>query len=78
MAGIAYYFEQYVVMWIAIIWATGMGLLQVVYYGYSSSPKDEKSLSITNFYSKGTLIFLACYWSVLILGVAIALYLKLP
>jgi hypothetical protein len=78
MAGLAFYFEQYAVMWIAIAWAVAVGLWQLAFYGYMSNPKDKKSLAVTNFYSKGTLIFLASFWTVLIVGVAIALYFKLP
>lgn len=76
MAGLAFYFEQFAAMWLAIAWAVGVGLWQLVFYGYFS--KDERALEVTNFYSKGTLIFFACFWAALITGVAIALYLKLP
>ena len=64
MAVLAFYFEQYVIMWIAIAWSLGVGLWQTAYYGYTSSQKSAKTLEVTNFYSKGVLIFLAFFWAV--------------
>lgn len=78
MAALAFYFEQYPVMWIAIIWALGVGAWQTLFYGYAPNKKSKKALSVTNFYSKGVLIFLAFFWSSLIIGISIALYYQLP
>jgi cytochrome bd-type quinol oxidase subunit 2 len=75
---IAYHFEQYPQMWMAIVFAILVSAWQLLFYGYESSPKDEASLKVTNFYSKGVLIFLAIFWAVLISGVSVALYLKVP
>ena len=75
---LAYHFEQYPQMWMAIGFAILISAFQLLFYGYESSPKDEAALKVTNFYSKGVLIFLVIFWSVLIGGVSVALYLKLP
>ncbi len=75
---IAYHFEQSPQMWMAIAFAILVSAWQLLFYGYESSPKDEAALKVTNFYSKGVLIFLAIFWTVLIGGVSVALYLKLP
>ncbi len=75
---VAYHFEQYPQMWMAIAFAILVSTWQLLFYGYESSPKDEATLKVTNFYSKGVLIFLAIFWTVLISGVSVALYLKLP
>jgi hypothetical protein len=74
----AYHFEQYPQMWMAIAFAILVSAWQLLFYGYESSPKDEAAFKVTNFYSKGVLIFLAIFWTVLIGGVSVALYLKLP
>ncbi len=76
--GIAFHFEQYPQMWMAIAFAILVSAWQLLFYGYESSPKDETVFKATNFYSKGVLIFLAIFWTVLIAGVSVALYLKLP
>jgi hypothetical protein len=35
-------------------------------------------MDVTRVYTKGTLIFAACFWSILIIAVAVALYIKFP
>ena len=76
---LAYYFEQFPMMWMAVYAAVFIFVWQLIFYGFTSTnKKKQKTLNVTNFYSKGTLIFLAIFWCALIIGVSIALYLKLP
>lgn len=75
-AYLAFYFEKIVVMWTAIGWGAFAFLWQLLYWSDVSVPKDKDEFEVANFYGKGTLIFLAVFWSVLIIGVSTALYLK--
>lgn len=77
VATAGYYFEQYVPMGMAIFAAVFIALWQILFYGFSPNLKDdERVIEVTNHYSKGTLIFFACFWTMLIVGVSVALYLK--
>jgi hypothetical protein len=77
MAFAALYFEQPHMFWFSLMFAFGVVRWQVLVFGFTGESSIAE-MKATNFYSKGTLIFLAIFWTVLILGVAVALYLKFP
>lgn len=77
MALAALYFEQPHMFWFSLVFAAGIVGWQVLVFGFSGESSISE-LKATHFYSKGTLIFMAVFWSVLIISVAIALYLKFP
>jgi hypothetical protein len=77
VAMVAYHFEQYVPMGMAIFAAGFYALWQILFYGFSTNPEeDERVIETTNYYSNGTLIFLAVFSAILIMGVSLVLYLK--
>ncbi len=75
---ISLYLEQPFGFWFTLFWGGGITLWQVVAYGYFGESFSGHEMDVTRFYSKGTLIFLAVFWSVLITGVVVALYMKVP
>jgi hypothetical protein len=75
---IAFHFEQYFMFWFAIAWAAGITVWQVFAYGYFGEKFMSPEMDVTRVYTKGTLIFAACFWSILIIAVAVALYIKFP
>lgn len=77
---IAFYFEQTLVMWFSIIF---MGFIlgwQIFAYGFFGEKfiDTHMNIDVVPFYGKKTLIFIAIAWAMLITGVSVALYLKLP
>lgn len=75
---IAYYFEQMHMVWFSLLWTAAITGWQALAYGYSPKSFLGDELSPTKIYGRGPLIFLVIFWSVLIVSVSIALYLKLP
>jgi hypothetical protein len=75
---VAYYFEQIHMLWFTVMWGGGITLWQVFAYGFFGADFSGRRMEVTNFYSKGTLVFAAIMWSLIIAGVALALYFKAP
>jgi hypothetical protein len=76
LAGVALYFEQQAMFWFALAWGGLFTLIQALIYGYFDDPFSAPDTDVTRLYGKGTLLFLAAFWTVLIVVVAIALYIK--
>ncbi len=77
MAFAALYLEQIQMFWFSLAIAAAFTTGQLLVYGYSEEPSNAE-LKATHSYSKGALIFAAAFWSIVIAGGAIALYLKFP
>ena len=75
---LARYLEQPFMFWFALAWGGGITLWQILFYGFFGNTVSEEELKGTRIYSRGALIFLAIFWTLLIGTVTIALYLKAP
>jgi hypothetical protein len=75
---LAVYFENYVIGAMAAVFGVFVVLWQIAAFGYSRDRNLEKELAATNFYSKKVLIFVGCFWLVLIGVICVILYLRFP
>lgn len=72
---LAAYLEQWFAFWFAFAWGTFVTLWQVLAYRFVGASTEQK-LNITNFYSRGALIFVCIVWTLLITFVVVALYIR--
>ncbi|HKE93057.1 MAG TPA: hypothetical protein VKB34_02015, partial [Povalibacter sp.] len=62
--------------WLALLFGLALIGLEVFIYGFFGDIFSKPEVDPVRYYDKGYLIFLACFWALLIAGCVLAIYLK--